>query len=170
MMTSLTSNSSKTDYPVKIIFICLGNICRSPAAEGIMKKLVADKQINDKYHIESAGIGGWHVGELPDKRMRKHASLRGFDLNSRAQQFEDSFFNKFDYIVVMDNENYKNISNRTVDDEQRSKIVKIRDCFIKHNGCQSVPDPYYGGEEDFELALDLIEDGCQGLLNMIENK
>ena len=112
-MTSLTSNSSKTDYPVKIIFICLGNICRSPAAEGIMKKLVADKQINDKYHIESAGIGGWHVGELPDKRMRKHASLRGFDLNSRAQQFEDSFFNKFDYIVVMDNENYKNISNRT---------------------------------------------------------
>ncbi len=118
----------------------------------------------EKHNIDSAGIGSWHVGELPDSRMRQHAKKRGYILDSRARQFKDEDFAKFDYIIVMDEENYREISSRAKNEEELGKVLRMRDYFVKFKGQQSVPDPYYGGDEDFELALDLIEDGCDGLL------
>ncbi len=155
----------------KLLFICLGNICRSPAAEGIMRAKVEERWLDDDFFIDSAGIGSWHVGELPDRRMRKHAARRGYDLTMRASQFRSEDFDKFDYIVVMDEENYRDVIERmpytqNEDDRERyrKKVLRMKDYFVKSKGYSSVPDPYYGGDDDFELALDLIEDGCDGLL------
>lgn len=150
---------------VKILFICLGNICRSPAANAIMQKLIDDGQLAERFFVDSAGIGGWHVGELPDKRMRKHGAARGYRIDHVARQFDaQADFAGFDYIVVMDDENYKNVSRQARNAAEREKIVRMADLFVRHQGCDCVPDPYYDGDEGFELALDLIEDGCQALL------
>lgn len=155
----------------KLLFICLGNICRSPAAEGIMRAKVEERWLDDDFFIDSAGIGSWHVGELPDRRMRKHAARRGYDLTMRARQFRSEDFDKFDYIVVMDEENYHDVIERmpyTQNEDDREgflkKVLRMKDYFVRFKGYSSVPDPYYGGDDDFELALDLIEDGCDGLL------
>ncbi len=155
----------ETKQRKRLLFVCLGNICRSPAAEAIMKSLVREVKLSDKYEIDSAGIGGWHVGELPDKRMREHAQKRGYQLTSRARQFVDNDFHYYDYIVVMDNDNYKHLTTRINDDNLRSKVLKMKDFFQDYKNELSVPDPYYGTDKDFEWAIDLIEDGCRGLLN-----
>ncbi len=160
----------KDTNSLSILFICLGNICRSPAAEAVMKKIANDNHIGQSLHIESAAIGPWHVGDLPDKRMRRHAAARGLTLDSRAQQFNASFYNRFDVIVVMDEENYRAVSQQARSDDDRRKIWRMSDYFIQYKGRSSVPDPYYGGDSDFELALDLIEDGCQGLIRTIRSK
>lgn len=159
----------------KVLFICLGNICRSPAAEGVMRQMVDERLLFDDIAVDSAGIGAWHVGERPDRRMQKHALRRGYDLSQlRARQFRSEDFERFDYIVVMDEENYHDVMERmphTDSAAQRAayaaKVVRMKDCFTRHRGAASVPDPYYGGDEGFERALDLIEDGCEGLLNRI---
>jgi protein-tyrosine phosphatase len=166
----------------RLLFICLGNICRSPAAEGIMRKKVEERWLDDDFEIDSAGIGSWHVGELPDRRMRRHAAQRGYELTMRARQFQSEDFRHFDYIIVMDEENYHDVMERMPYtppvaesfDQQTSdgalyaaykaKVLRMKDYFQKYKGRTSVPDPYYGGDKDFELALDLIEDGCDGLL------
>lgn len=152
---------------LSILFICLGNICRSPAAEAVMRKVADDSHLGWRLHIESAAIGPWHVGDLPDKRMRRHAAARGYTLDSRAQQFNASYFQRFDIIVVMDEDNYQAVNRQARSDDDRTKIWRMADYFIHYKGRSSVPDPYYGGDSDFELALDLIEDGCQGLLREI---
>lgn len=163
----------------KILFICLGNICRSPAANAIMQKYVDEAGLTDKFFIDSAGIGPWHVGQLPDKRMRKHGARRGYKIDHIARQFDAKHdFDDFDYIVVMDDENYKNICWQTKGyppyggeaDEERKKVIRMADYLIKYKGRHDVPDPYYGGDTDFELALDLIEDGCHGILGSMTNK
>lgn len=159
---------------MRLLFICLGNICRSPAAEGVMRKMIEDHWLDDKFYVDSAGIGSWHVGELPDRRMRKHALARGYELTMRARQFKSDDFDKFDFIIVMDEENYHDVIERmpyTHHQEERDqylrKVLRMKDYFTKYTQMRSVPDPYYGGSEDFELALDLIEDGCQGLLKSL---
>lgn len=145
-----------------ILFICLGNICRSPAAQAVMEQMAGN---GSRIGIDSAGIGPWHVGQLPDRRMRKAGSRRGYNINHVARQFDSATdFSRFDYIVVMDEDNYRNISRQAHNAEERGKIVRMADYFEKYKGRTSVPDPYYGSEEDFNLALDLIEDGCSGLL------
>lgn len=155
----------------KILFICLGNICRSPAANAVMQDYVDKVGLTDKFVIDSAGIGPWHVGQLPDKRMRQHGGKRGYKIDHIARQFDASRdFDDFDYIVVMDDENYKNITRQSRNDADRQKVIRMADYFIKYKGRTSVPDPYYGGDSDFELALDLIEDGCRGILNKLTNK
>lgn len=154
----------------KILFICLGNICRSPAANAIMQKYVDEVGLTDKFYIDSAGIGPWHVGQLPDKRMRQHGARRGYKIDHIARQFDSKYdFNDFDYIVVMDDENYKNICWKSHNDNERKKVIRMADYLIKYKGRHDVPDPYYGGDKDFELALDLIEDGCRGILNSISS-
>lgn len=155
----------------KILFICLGNICRSPAANAIMQEYVDEAGLSDEFEIDSAGIGPWHVGQLPDKRMRQHGAKRGYKIDHIARQFDASRdFDDFDYIVVMDDENYKNITWQSRNDADRQKVIRMSDYFIKYKGRTSVPDPYYCGDSDFELALDLIEDGCRGILNKLTNK
>lgn len=160
-------NVKSTKEMTSLLFVCLGNICRSPAAEGVMKHKVSQAGISDRFFIDSAGIGGWHAGELPDIRMRTHALQRGYLLESKARKFVVSDFMQFDYIIVMDDDNYKNICAYASSDEERAKVLKMKDFFSKYKGRTSVPDPYYGTDKDFELAIDLIEDGCSGILERL---
>lgn len=155
----------------KILFICLGNICRSPAANAIMQKLVDDAGLTGRFVIDSAGIGPWHVGQLPDARMRQHGARRGYNIDHIARQFDaERDFSDFDYIVVMDEENYSNICRQAHSSAERQKVVRMAKYFVKNKGRASVPDPYYGGAADFELALNLIEDGCRGILDALAKK
>lgn len=157
----------------RILFICLGNICRSPAAEGVMRDMIAEKGLSDIITVDSAGIGGWHIGSSPDPRMQKHALRRGYNLSMlRARQFNSSDFKAFNIIVVMDEDNYYDVVSRIPNnisaaqrEQYEQKVVKMKDLFEEYKGCDSVPDPYYGGSEGFEKALDLIEDGCRHLLS-----
>lgn len=154
------------------MFVCLGNICRSPAAEGILRALAEEQGQDDDLYIDSAGIGAWHVGEQPDRRMRKHAAQRGYDLSSlRARQFRSDDFEKFDWIVVMDEENYQDVMRKVpshTSSNKLAKVVRMKDFFNDFKGYDHVPDPYYGGSEGFELALDMIEDGCKEMLKSLQ--
>jgi len=130
-----------------------------------MQHLVDERGCSNQYEIDSAGIGNWHVGQLPDKRMREHGRRRGYDLNHHARQFDArKDFAYFDLIVVMDEDNYRYITSQADNATARGKVVRMADYFTRHKNATCVPDPYYGGPEDFELALDLIEDGCEGLI------
>lgn len=155
----------KTD----LLFVCLGNICRSPSAEGVMKALVEQRNVADQYFIDSAGTAAYHQGEPADARMRQHASRRGYDLTSVARKVRIEDFNNFDYIVAMDNENYRNLIGMTTNKEQQRKVVKMVDFATEHQ-VDVVPDPYYGGEEGFEMVLDILEDATKGFLAHLERK
>lgn len=148
---------------LKILFICLGNICRSPAAEGIMKKVAKDHGMADNFFIDSAGIGDWHVGQLPDIRMRRCGATHGYTFDSRARQFMRSDFQRFDYIIVMDHDNLRAVSSMAQTDSERGKIMCMADFLTSHREYTSVPDPYYGDAKDFELVIQLLEDACEGL-------
>lgn len=156
--------NTKTAFRTKILFICLGNICRSPAAHAVFQQKINDKGLADRFEVDSAGIGNWHVGQLPDSRMRRQGERRGYMINHKARQFQTSDFKLFDRIVVMDNDNYRIIVSKASSDEEAQKVIRMADFFTSHPRVTSVPDPYYGGPEDFDLALDLIEDGVEGLL------
>lgn len=150
---------------VRILFVCLGNICRSPAAQGVMERLVEEKGVADRFEIDSAGLYGGHAGDLPDPRMRVHARRRGLELTHRSRQVRESDFDRFDIIVAMDDSNYDRLRAMAPTPEDERKVVKMADYFVLHPWADCVPDPYYDGDQGFENALDLIEDGCEGLLN-----
>ncbi len=150
---------------LRLLFICLGNICRSPAAHAVMQHKIDEGRLSERFYVDSAGIGGWHVGQLPDKRMREHGYRRGYRIDHRARQFDASEdFRRFDYIIVMDHDNYNHITSLSPDEKHRKKVLMMADFFTRHDGETIVPDPYYGDGSAFEYALDLIEDGCEGLL------
>ena len=151
----------------RLLFICLGNICRSPAAEGVMKAKVHAAKLDDQFSIDSAGIGDWHVGQLPDSRMRERGARRGYRLDSRARQIRQSDFEDFDLLLVMDRENYRIITSKAPDEESRKKVRMLTDYLQEHKNTNIVPDPYYGDLSDFDYALDLIEDACDGLLEQL---
>jgi len=153
--------------PFRLLFVCLGNICRSPAADGVMRDVVEKAGLSDRIEIDSAGTEGWHSGKLPDQRMRQAASTRGITLDHRARQFKAADLERFDLILAMDRDNERNI--RTLDRENRhtAKIRLFCDFCTDHSE-REVPDPYYGGPEGFEHVLDLIEDGCEGLLREVK--
>ena len=148
----------------KLLFICLGNICRSPAAEGVMKAKVHKAGLDERFLIDSAGIGNWHVGQLPDSRMRERGARRGYRFDSHARQLCEQDFDDFDLLLVMDRDNYHAVSGKAPDTEARAKVRMLTDFLIEHRGTNIVPDPYYGELADFDYALDLIEDACEGLL------
>lgn len=152
-----------------VLFICLGNICRSPAAEGIFKAKVDARGLSDRFYIDSAGIGNWHVGQLPDSRMRRCGALHGYRFDSRARQFQKSDFQRFDHIVVMDRENYRAVTSMAATDADRQKVSICADYLTAHREYTTVPDPYYGDEKDFELVITLLEDALEGLLEWIVN-
>jgi len=153
-----------------ILFICLGNICRSPAAEGIMKSIVEKAGLGEEFFIDSAAIGSWHIGQLPDSRMRRCGSAHGYRFDSHARQFQRSDFHRFDTIVVMDNDNYRAITSQASTQADKDKVVRMADYLTRHREYTTVPDPYYGDESDFELVITLLEDACQGLLEALRGK
>ncbi len=152
----------------KVLFVCLGNICRSPAAEGVFTHLVKKEGLEDKIQIDSCGTTAHHAGEPADERMQEHANSRGYKLESIARGLERSDLEAFDYVITMDNSNYKNVVALTADD-LKYKIRKMMD-FASNHPHDQVPDPYYGGPESFELVLDLLEDACNGLLEEIKKE
>jgi len=150
-----------------ILFVCLGNICRSPAAQGVMQRLVDERGLTDRFYIDSAGIGSWHVGDLPDKRMRVHARPRGYELTHCARKVQPADFEDFDLIVGMDAANVDDLCRMAATPEQQRKVVMMGDYIRLYPHYDHVPDPYYEGSEGFELVLDLLQDACGHLLDEI---
>jgi protein-tyrosine phosphatase len=149
----------------KILFVCMGNICRSPSAEAVFTSMTEKAGLADKFIIDSAGTGAWHVGEKADRRMQKHAVKRGYDLTSIGRKFNPKVdFDRFDMIIGMDDENVMTLKNLARNEKDIKKIHKMTD-FSKEWSYTEVPDPYFGGYEGFELVLDLLEDSCEGLLD-----
>lgn len=152
----------------RILFVCLGNICRSPAAQTVMQTIVDEHHCSSDFEIDSAGLYSGHAGELPDKRMRVHAVRRGYNLDHRARPVRESDFEDFDIIVAMDESNYSQLRAMapTVEDEQ--KVVRMMNYSRMATRYDYVPDPYYEGAEGFELVLDLLEDACRGLFDSLK--
>lgn len=156
---------------MSLLFICLGNICRSPAAHAVMQAMIKERGLDKVISVDSAGIGDWHVGQLPDERMRRQGAARGYVVDHRARQFRaEDDFDRFGLVVVMDEQNYKAITALARTSADRAKVVRLADYFTRHKGQDHVPDPYYGTADDFDYALTLIEDGCEGLLHSITDK
>lgn len=148
----------------RILFVCLGNICRSPAAQGVMQAMIDARGLQGMFSLDSAGTYGGHAGDLPDGRMRSHARRRGYDLTHRARQIRRSDFEDFDVIVAMDESNRRNLIRMAATVEEERKIVMMGDYIRRYPHYDYVPDPYYEGAEGFELVLDLLEDSCEALL------
>lgn len=148
----------------KILFVCLGNICRSPAAEGIMLHLIKEKGYSELFEIDSAGIIDYHQGELPDSRMRTHAMKRGYNLTHRARRITIDDFYNFDLILGMDDGNIDALQELAPTLETKNKISRMTD-YCVNIIADHVPDPYYGGAGGFEYVLDILEDACNGILS-----
>ena len=147
----------------------MGNICRSPAAEGIANKLLAQKKLNGSIEVDSAGTLDYHEGEPPDPRMIEHAAKRGYHLNSLARQFDPKKdFEYFDYIVTMDDDNYDEITSLDRKNKYKQKVFKMVS-FSNKTKVNEVPDPYYNGSQGFEFVLDILEDSVDGLLKKVED-
>ncbi len=150
----------------KILFICLGNICRSASAEEIMRTLIKKEGLENEIGVDSAGISGYHEGDLPDARMRAHAIRRGYRLTHLSRPVRTEDFYNFDLIVGMDDSNIDALHDKAPDTDSEKKIRRMTD-FCRTKVADHVPDPYYGGAQGFENVLDILEDACQGLLEEI---
>ena len=153
---------------ISVLFVCLGNICRSPAAEAIFISLLESKGLTDCFIVDSAGTGSWHIGKKADSRMRIAAERRDINILSKARQITSKDFEEFNYILAMDDSNFRNIQdlkNRTSSNDFAS-IKKIQDFRSVFNE-QEVPDPYFGGDEGFDYVLDILEDSVNGFLESI---
>ncbi len=153
---------------VKVLFVCMGNICRSPTAEGLFKHLIEEAGLTDSISTDSAGTHAYHIGSPPDQRAQSAASKRGIDLSTlRGRKVETEDFQQFDYVLAMDNSNFSNLQ------DVAGKAVDNLFMFLNFSEKYSeteVPDPYYGGDQGFEHVLDLIEDASKGLLDDIRKK
>ncbi len=154
---------------IKVLFVCMGNICRSPTAEGVFQALLNEKNIVDKFEIDSAGTHAYHINEGPDLRAQKAAKNRGIELSHlRARKVVYGDFEDFDYLLAMDSENYEILMD-ACPDEFKSKIKYFMD-FAPHLGEKEVPDPYYGGKYGFERVLDMTEEASAGFLDSLQLK
>ena len=149
---------------MKILFVCLGNICRSPSAENIMNHLIEKAGFSGRIICDSAGTGGYHIGSPPDPRMTSAAKQRGITLKGEARQFIAEDFEKFDIILAMDKENYRDIQSLDRQGIYDDKIRLMCD-FCREHDLKEVPDPYYGGYKGFDFVIDLLLDACEGLLD-----
>ncbi len=152
----------------KILFVCLGNICRSPAAEGVFIQKIKDRDLENLFVVDSAGTGGWHVGNLADPRMRETALSRGIKLTSRSRKIEENDLYEFDHILVMDQDNLDAVKSLIKDSMNpiNSKIKLIL-TYSKNSKLDEVPDPYYGGQNGFDKVLDLLDDAIDGLIDSL---
>lgn len=153
--------------PVRICFVCLGNICRSPTAEAAMRHLLEEEQLGSQIEIDSAGTGGWHVGEPPDRRSKAAAKRRGIDVRGRARQVVPKDFGDFDYLIAMDHSNQTELLRLAPTKEAEAKVALLRNYDPDAARDADVPDPYYGQGNGFERVLDICESACRGLLQHI---
>ncbi len=160
-------SATESEYPVRVNFVCLGNICRSPVAEGVFRTLVERAELEDYFDIASTGTGSWHVGEQADARMRETAKKHGVSLAShRAQQFEPEHLESFDHIFAMDKSNLKDVLALDASDNYGNKVRLFRE-FDPEPGDYQVPDPYYGGAEGFENVFQIVERTSRMLLHRL---
>jgi protein-tyrosine phosphatase len=154
----------------RLLFVCLGNICRSPTAEGVMRALVAQAGLEDSIEIDSAGTGAWHVGSPPDERASEAANTRGVTLEGSARQVKTTDFKDFDVLVAMDSANLRDLRALAQGDEERAKVRLLRefDPASAVAGDLDVPDPYYGAGDGFAKVFDLVQAACEGLLAQIQ--
>jgi len=152
-----------------VLFVCLGNICRSPSAEAVFNALIGKEGLTDEFEVDSAGISDWHKGEPADRRMQQHARKRGYDLSSTSRPVVPEDFEHFDYIIAMDHSNLRDLHNKASKPEHLKKIYLMTD-FLKDGSYDEVPDPYYGGDAGFELVLDLLENTTQNFLQFALKK
>lgn len=152
---------------MRVLMVCMGNICRSPTAHGVLEKLVADAGWADYIAVDSAGTHGYHVGEPPDERAQQHAARRGYDLSAqRARALRREDFAHFDLVLVMDAANER-AARALCPSDRTSRLRRLTD-FCRTHSASEVPDPYYGGAQGFEEVLDLVEDACHGLLAALQ--
>jgi protein-tyrosine phosphatase len=151
---------------IRVLFVCLGNICRSPAAENIMNHLIQQRQLEGQIVCDSAGTASYHIGSPPDRRMAAAAVNYGLTLTGRARQFESADFERFDWILAMDRQNYRDIIALSPGDAYNDKVRMTCD-FCRTHTDQDVPDPYYGGPEGFTYVIDLLMDACAGFLDQV---
>lgn len=155
--------------PQKVLMVCLGNICRSPTAHGVLEHLVQQAKLQHAILVDSAGTAAYHIGNPPDTRSQQHAQKRGYDLSAqRARKLQTKDFAVFDWILVMDNSNWHDVT-ALCPPEHQNKVHYLAQFCRSHND-KEVPDPYYGGYDGFEYVLDLCEDACGGFLEMLQNK
>ena len=153
----------------KVLFVCLGNICRSSAAEAVLKKYLKDEGLHENIYVDSAGTAGYHIGEPSDPRMIKVAAKRGYNVDHIGRKFRAAKdFLKFDYIITLDNQNYADIKELDHVNKFSHKIFKMSE-FCKTTEVDEVPDPYYENEEGFENVLNILEDGCRGILDKLKS-
>ena len=157
---------NNSDNKYKVLFVCLGNICRSPAAHGIFEHMVKESGLQDKIEVDSAGTYGGHRGELPDRRMRTAAMYRGYALTHKSRPVSSLDFLDFDLIVAMDDQNYEDLMHLAPSVEATHKIKRMASFLTTHD-ISYIPDPYYMGTEGFTLVLDLLEEGCRNLYETI---
>ncbi len=168
--TNKTEMISMGAKMVRICFVCLGNICRSPTAEGVMLHLVSEANLEESIFVDSAGTSGFHSGEKADRRSRETANNRGFELPSRSRKFISEDFARFDYIIAMDKDNMRNILALAGSEKDREKVQLFRDFDPDSPKGSEVPDPYYGGSKGFEQVFDICFAACEGLLSHIRNQ
>jgi protein-tyrosine phosphatase len=158
--------------PFKVLFVCLGNICRSPTAEGVMRALVEGAGMQDRVQLDSAGTGAWHVGSPPDRRARAAARSRGIELLGAARQVRVEDFSDFDLLLAMDRENFRELCRLAPGEAERDKVRLLRefDAAGAGSGDLDVPDPYYGAAGGFDQVLDLVQAACDGLLAEIRTR
>jgi protein-tyrosine phosphatase len=153
---------------VKVLFVCMGNICRSPTAEGVFRKLIADEGLAERFEVDSAGTHAYHVGEPPDRRAQQTAMSRGIVLSDlRARRVEARDFDYFDYLLAMDRDNYSALSERCAQRPELASRIRLFMEFAPHMQIREVPDPYYGGAGGFEAVFDMVEEAAKGLLEEI---
>ena len=155
---------------IEVSFVCLGNICRSPLAQGLFQDLVNREKLDQKIFISSAGTGNWHIGNLPDERMRQTAHFKGINLESRAQQFQSNDFNRFNLVLAMDQSNLARLSEIAPSTLQKNKLMLFRSFDPESNEDQDVPDPYYGGTKGFEEVYSMVKRTCPPLLDYIKSR
>jgi protein-tyrosine phosphatase len=158
-----------TEDPIRVLFVCLGNICRSPLAEGVFRSLVRARELESRYLVDSAGTGAWHAGERPDQRSAEVARRNGVVLAGRARQIEAPDFADFDYVIAMDRQNLLELRTMARSPQGEAHLHLLR-AFDPEPGDGQVPDPYYGGPDGFEHMYEMVNRACEALLDHLEER
>lgn len=148
-----------------VLFVCLGNICRSPLAEGVFRHMAAARGLSDQFNVDSAGTGAWHVGEPPDPRSMEVAARHGVRLNGQARQVRPEDFSEFDLVVAMDRDNLRHLERQAAAGSGHARVRLLRSWDPEAGNDLDVPDPYYGGGSGFDHVFDMVERSCEALLN-----